>query len=191
MSESSATGRRIWMGRVLAGVGAAAVGWPREIAAQACAPTEPNIEGPFHRPGAPWRADLRAPGELGTPLVVGGRVLDSRCSPLSGAVLDVWHADARGEYDLRGYAHRGQLRTDAQGRFALSTIVPGRYRNGPTYRPAHVHVKVHATGRPVLTTQLYFPGDPENDSDPWIRPSLIMPITRVGPELRGRFDFVV
>lgn len=152
----------------------ALAGPARLVLAQSCpAPTEPNIEGPFYRPGAPRRSRL-VDGLAHAGLVVNGRVTDASCRPLAGTVLEVWQADEHGEYDLAGDRFRGVLRADEQGFFHLETIVPGRYLNGGTYRPAHLHVKVHANGRPTLTTQLYFPGDPENDRDPWFRSSLLL-----------------
>ena len=101
-------------------------------------------------------------------------------TPVVGAVLDVWHADHAGHYDNDGSnlvterSHfRGKLRTDRQGRFELRSILPGRYLNGPTYRPSHVHVKLSARGFAPLTTQLYFEGDPYNERDSFIRRSLV------------------
>ena len=86
---------------------------------------------------------------------------------------------------------RGRVHTDAQGRYHLRTVVPGRYLNGAQYRPAHVHVKLRGSGFRPLTTQLYFPGDPYNDIDPFLHTSLIMPITREPNRLKARFDFVL
>ena len=97
----------------------------------------------------------------------------------------------RGEYDNDGYRFRGALTTDAQGRWELRTIVPGRYLNGDRYRPAHVHVKLRAAGYRALTTQLYFAGDPYNDGDPFIVPSLIMQHAREASVRRAAFDFVL
>lgn len=163
-----------------------------------CSATEPNIEGPYYRSGAPRRADLRPAGAEGVPLVIGGcvRSLDCR-SILRGAVLDVWHADARGRYDNDGhlaespFLYRGLLEVDERGEFRIQTVVPGRYLNGRTYRPAHVHVKVTAPGHRPLTTQLYFPGDPFNDADPFIRPSLIMDVASDRGSEAARYDFVL
>src|SRR5688572_25261525 len=66
------------------------------------APTEPNIEGPFYKGGAPVRSVL-AQGEEGQPLLLEGRVFVAgpTCRPMS-CVLHVWHADHRGRYDLDG-----------------------------------------------------------------------------------------
>lgn len=166
-----------------------------------CAETEDNIEGPYYRPGAPMRADFRDPGMPGTHLTLTGRVLAADCAaPIAGALLDVWQANAAGQYDNDGHAPvradqfvlRGKITTDAQGAFRLDTIVPGRYLNGDDYRPAHIHVKLSAPGRGLLTTQLYFHDDPYNSRDPWIRSSLIM---RELPAASGSracgFDFVL
>ncbi|MCB9603449.1 MAG: hypothetical protein H6721_21465 [Sandaracinus sp.] len=191
--------RRFFVRSSLAGLTLAAL--PGLSRAQCGSLTEPNIEGPFFRPDAPWRTDLAESAPSARPLRLTGVVRDPGCRPLADAVLEVWHADGDGDYDLRGDTFRGRLRTDAQGRFALHTIVPGRYRTGSQFRPAHVHVKVHPNGRPPLTTQLYFPNDPHADTDPWFRSSLLV---RVAPSplvggcgdpraqvLDASFDFVV
>jgi protocatechuate 3,4-dioxygenase beta subunit len=163
-----------------------------------CAWTEPNIEGPYYRPGAPKTAELRPARADGTPLIVTGRVLSADCrTVLAGATLDVWQADAAGHYDNDGtmspeiLRFRGLVDTDASGSFRVSTIVPGRYLNGRTYRPAHIHVKLSAAGHRPLTTQLYFPDDPFNDHDPFRRPSLIMDVEGDDSCKRAVFDFVL
>ncbi|MCB9662202.1 MAG: intradiol ring-cleavage dioxygenase [Sandaracinaceae bacterium] len=158
-----------------------------------CAPrTEDNIEGPFFRAGAPARTDLVVPDEAGVRVVLGGRVLDSSCRPIPGAVIEVWHADDAGDYDLAGFAHRGVLRCDAAGRYQLHTIVPGHYRVGSGFRPAHIHLEVHGRGHQSLTTQLYFPGDPHNERDPFIRSSLILDdLVSAEGALRGHFDITL
>jgi len=157
-----------------------------------CGPvTAENIEGPYYKEGAPNRSVLAGAKTDGTPLVISGVVQTLRCEPLTNVELDVWHANAKGAYDNDGYTFRGAMKTDAHGRFALRTIVPGRYLNGSTYRPAHIHVKVRAKGHEELTTQLYFAGDPYNAKDPFIVDSLIMkPVNDKGVQ-RARFDFVL
>ena len=194
--RTNAMHRRRFLGATLGSLAFAACGGLRTLAAaQACAAqrTARDIEGPFYVPGAPTRSELvDAPR-----LRISGRVRDTACRPLPGAVIEVWQADPEGEYDLDGHAFRGVLRADADGAYTLGTVSPGRYRIGATYRPAHIHVKVHATGRPPLTTQLYFPHDPYNDADPWHRASLELRFAPLGcsdPRLQvrhARFDFVV
>jgi catechol 1,2-dioxygenase len=164
----------------------------------ACAATAPNIEGPYYRQGAPFRRRLVGAGMAGTPLTLSGRVLSLDCrSALSGAMLDVWQADASGHYDNDGSSKdpgmrlRGRLRCNARGEFRVETIIPGRYLNGRQYRPAHIHVKLAAAGHQPLTTQLYFPGDPFNDVDPFIDKSLIVDMTRRSDRAESHYDFVL
>ena len=157
-----------------------------------CGPaTADNLEGPFYKEGAPHRAVLASSRDKGTPLVLSGLVMSRSCTPLANAELDIWHANADGAYDNEGYKFRGALTTDANGRWQLRSIVPGRYLNGRTYRPAHVHVKVRAKKHEELTTQLYFAGDPYNEDDPFIVESLIMKTETTKGVQRGRFDFVL
>lgn len=159
-----------------------------------CEPTTDNIEGPFWKRGAPFRAQLSDASTRGIAMAIGGQVFGGDCRPLAGATLDVWHADAAGDYDNTGWKLRGRLTSGADGRWHVDSIVPGRYLNGSRYRPRHVHVKLAAPGHRALTTQLYFPGDPYNDGDPWFVPSLLL--AQVGPNrdtpgFWARFDFVL
>jgi catechol 1,2-dioxygenase len=166
-----------------------------------CGLTATNIEGPYYRPNAPFTSSLAGSGVRGDALVLSGRVLSLDCkSVLDGAVLDVWHADGDGRYDNDGsfgapnatpMRLRGKVRVDDRGCFAIRTVVPGRYLNGRQYRPSHIHVKVTANGHVPLTTQLYFPGDPYNEVDPFIDRSLIMAVEKNRGEREGRFDFVL
>lgn len=183
--------RRHFLGASLGSLALTVTGGSRLVLAQCAVRTEPDIEGPFYRPGAP----LGARFDEGPSLVVQGAVRDTRCRPMQDAVMEIWQADANGEYDLEGYRFRGTLRTDALGAYRIETVRPGHYRNGSTFRPSHIHVKVHANGRPPLTTQLYFPGDPYNDADPWMRSSLLLTQVRAPGcyphSTPSHFDFVV
>jgi protocatechuate 3,4-dioxygenase beta subunit len=153
--------------------------------------TAANIEGPYFKAGAPDKAVLADDREPGQRLSLSGLVTSTSCAALADVVLEIWHADAAGGYDNDGYHLRGKLRTSTDGRYSVETIIPGRYLNGSRYRPAHVHVKLHAPGHRELTTQLYFEGDPYNDGDPFIDSSLIMPLDTSGGLTRCRFDFVL
>ncbi|MBA3458764.1 MAG: dioxygenase [Deltaproteobacteria bacterium] len=163
------------------------------VPAQACAadPTARNIEGPFYKKGAPHRSVLVDPNDDGQRIRITGTLQSTKCVPIGGAMIDVWQANAAGDYDLEGFRFRGALTTDAKGRYDLRTIIPGRYLNGDRYRPAHIHIKVKAKGFAVLTTQLYFAGDPYNDGDPFIDASLVMQHTAERDIRRARFDFVL
>ncbi|HVJ18242.1 MAG TPA: hypothetical protein VM686_22635, partial [Polyangiaceae bacterium] len=154
--------------------------------------TAPNIEGPFFKVDSPERGNLRQDGTAGTLLRITGTVYGPGCTPLAGALLDFWQADETGAYDTVTYVYRGHQYADADGRYVLETIIPGRYLNGAQYRPAHIHVKAAGEGTMLLTTQLYFEGDPYNAIDPFIAPSLIMPLTEDGSGVQhASFDFVL
>ncbi|HML13067.1 MAG TPA: intradiol ring-cleavage dioxygenase [Xanthobacteraceae bacterium] len=151
------------------------------------APTVRETEGPFFKPSSPERADLREGGLPGRPLDLAGFVVSRACRPVKRALIDLWQADEHGRYDNRGFRLRGHLFTDAAGRFALRTILPGAY----DWRTRHIHVKVQAPGRPVLTTQLYFPDEPLNRSDSLYRRELTLRLEHADDHLLGRFDFVL
>jgi protocatechuate 3,4-dioxygenase beta subunit len=106
---------------------------------------------------------------------------------VSRAALDFWHADTSGEYDNSGFRLRGHQFTDDQGRYRLETIVPGVYPG----RTRHIHVKVHAPGTPILTSQLFFPGEVRNRSDWLFRPDLLVAVIDSSGTMRARFDFIV
>jgi protocatechuate 3,4-dioxygenase beta subunit len=150
-------------------------------------PTARQTEGPYFKPDSPLRASLLEPGLTGTPIVVTGMVLSTACQPIARALIDVWHADDRGAYDTTGFRLRGHQFTDDQGRYRLETIVPGIYVG----RTRHFHLKVQAPNRPVLTTQLYFPGEAVNARDPIFSPELVMRVTETTTGKAGSYDFVV
>ena len=149
--------------------------------------TPEQTEGPFYTPNTPRRSNLAIAGVSGAPLLLTGEVVDTRCRPIGGALLDFWQADARGEYDNEGFRLRGHQFADGRGRFGLRTIVPGLYPG----RTRHIHVKVQRPHGQVLTTQLYFPGEPRNRSDGIFDAALLMDIRRAGAARRARFQFVL
>lgn len=150
-------------------------------------PTPRQTEGPYYTPSPPEKRNFRADGRPGKPLVVLGFVLTRDCRPVSGARVDIWHADGSGAYDNAGFALRGYQLTDGQGRYLFETVWPGRYPG----RTPHIHVKVQRPGGPVLTTQLYFAGDPQNARDGLYDRRLDLALSRDGETPVGRFDFVV
>jgi len=144
-------------------------------------------EGPYFTANSPERASLLEDGMPGTKLVVTGYVYDTNCQPVANALLDFWQADANGVYDNSGYTLRGHQFTDANGRYQLTTVVPGIY----TGRTEHIHVKVQASNGKLITSQLFFPGVTENDADGIFDQSLLMSIQETSDGMQGEFNFVV
>jgi protocatechuate 3,4-dioxygenase beta subunit len=196
MHETKSTRRRF-----LLNTGILAAGWEFSSAgavlSQELAPTpachdgdEPTIrqtEGPFFKPKSPERSDLREPGAGGRPFELSGFVLTRACRPLRGAVVDLWHADDKGQYDGTGFRYRGHVTTGPDGAFRFRTIMPAVYPG----RARHYHVKVQAPGSRLLTTQLYFPDEPANRRDGLFQQALLMRVANAGDGLIGRFDFVL
>ena len=149
--------------------------------------TPAQTEGPYYTPNSPQRASLLESGISGTKIVVTGTVLSTSCEPIVRALVDFWHCDDNGEYDNVGYKLRGHQFTDDAGRYSLETIVPGLYPG----RTRHFHVKVQAPNKPILTTQLYFPGESRNNSDGIFSSKLLMNVQDTAEGKTGKFDFVL
>jgi protocatechuate 3,4-dioxygenase beta subunit len=144
-------------------------------------------EGPYYKAGSPEQADLYQDGMAGTQLVVTGYVYDTNCQPVANAWLDFWQADANGNYDNSGYTLRGHQYTDENGRFQLTTVVPGLYPG----RTEHIHFKLQAPNGKILTSQLFFPGVAQNDSDGIYNANLLLSIQETSDGLQGQYNFVV
>ena len=149
--------------------------------------TPQEIEGPYFRLGAPQRSNLLEPGD--TPgIVLTGRVLTEKGNPIPGAVVNFWSSDAAGNYDMVGYRYTGWVVTDADGRYQVTTIIPGCYE---PREAKHLHVKVQGNSSPV-TTQLYIEGEPGNTDDDFYHPALLVPCTVDANGVKhGSYDFVI
>jgi catechol 1,2-dioxygenase len=130
-------------------------------AAQQCRGTPRDQLGPFYTRGAPEQTALCSSGSGGKELLtISGRIQGADCKPLLGALVEVWHADANGDYSgfTRGKKDdpacllRASIKTDTEGRYRFSTIVPSEYPG----RPRHIHYRVSHTSHTTLVTQLYF-----------------------------------
>jgi protocatechuate 3,4-dioxygenase beta subunit len=130
---------------------------------------------------------LLTPDMTGTRLLLTGHVLSRHCQPIERALLDFWQADDRGQYDNRGFHCRGHQFADEAGGYRLETVVPGLYPG----RTRHIHVKVQAPNRPILTTQLYFPGEARNATDGIFNPALVMTIQDEVAGTVAQFNFVL
>lgn len=177
-----------------------------------------TIEGPYYVPGSPTQdGEVTLPmreDESGTPLLFQGQVTSIDGAPLSGAKVEIWHADAEGFYsqfapNIPEWNLRGTVTADDQGNFKIHTIQPAPYQI-PTdgscgkliaaagwhaWRPAHLHLKVSSPGHQLVTTQLYFPGDPHNEDDiaSAVKPELMLEIKPAdsGTGNQVTYDFVL
>jgi len=173
------------------------IGYPSLSVAQSAAPTpqchagdEATVrqgEGPYFKPRSPERADLVEPGTKAQLVEINGRVLTRSCRPVTGALVDLWHADEHGQYDTAAFRYRGHLFTDDEGHYRFRTILPALYPG----RTRHYHIKVQAPERAVLTTQLYFPDEPANRRDGLFRRELVMQIAQLSDKIETRFDFIL
>lgn len=150
-------------------------------------PTPTQTEGPFFKANSPQRTSLVEPGMPGTKIVLTGVVFSTDCRPIARVRLDFWQADDRGEYDNTGYRLRGHMFTDDAGRYSIETILPGLYPG----RTRHIHVKVQAPNRPVLTTQLYIPGEARNQSDGIFNQGLIVTMRDMPTGKVATFNFIL
>jgi protocatechuate 3,4-dioxygenase beta subunit len=144
-------------------------------------------EGPYYRPAAPRRSQLREDGMAGPVLRVGGLVLTRDCRPVGGARVELWQADAEGHYDLQGPRLRGYQITDTGGRWQFETVRPGLYPG----RTRHLHVKLQPAGGALLTTQLYFPGEARNAGDRLFDKRLLLMVGGDAETMIARYDFVL
>ena len=146
--------------------------------------TETTVFGPFFvesRPELPLGGNM-SEGVAGTPMFVSGVVRDISGNPLAGAVVDSWHSDDEGFYDVQRRPElkmRARFRTDDQGRFWFWSVRPKYYpipNDGPVgqmleaqgrhpYRPEHVHFMIGADGQETLVTHVFIDEDPYLDSD--------------------------
>jgi protocatechuate 3,4-dioxygenase beta subunit len=106
------------------------------------------------KPGVPLRLEFQV-----------SRIAGAACTPLSGAMVDVWHCDAAGVYsdvrdsqfDSRGKKFlRGYQQTNTNGNAEFLTIYPGWYEG----RAVHIHFKIRSAAQggraQEFTSQLYF-----------------------------------
>jgi len=149
--------------------------------------TPREIEGPYFRLGTPMRSNLLEPGDK-PELILTGRVLNERGTPIPNAIVNLWSSDAAGNYDMIGYRYHGYQITDAQGRYEFTTIIPGCYE---PREAKHLHVRVQGNSSPI-TTQLYVGGEPGNEEDDYFAPELVVDCTLdANGTKHGTYDFVV
>jgi protocatechuate 3,4-dioxygenase beta subunit len=139
----------------------------------ACVAKPELTEGPYFVDEKLERSDIRGePGggalTPGVPLALSfavSRLANNTCSPLAGALVDVWQCDAQGAYsDVNDPGFntagkkflRGFQRTDNDGVARFTTVYPGWYRG----RTVHIHFKIRTTAPSnaayEFTSQVFF-----------------------------------
>lgn len=130
--------------------------------------TTADILGPYYKPGSPLGENIIPAGVQTPPLIIEGKVFSHCKDLLPDAVVEIWNANAEGGYDTsEQFLFRGKYQTLSDGEYKFKTIIPGRYLNGSTYRPSHIHFRITAPSHRELVSQIYFKEDPFIDSDPW------------------------
>jgi protocatechuate 3,4-dioxygenase beta subunit len=200
-----------------AGVGFAV---PTIAFARQCDKSPGQGEGPFymntwdrskpvpHHNDLTWVNDpsKKAEGEV---IYVAGQATDLDCKPLKGVMVEIWQACRSGRYGHMAdpnpawldpnFRYFGEFITDENGMYSFKTIKPGPYPVSSSWtRPAHVHFKVSAGLRAeMLTTQMYFAGDPHLGSDrlvnmvskPEQKQLIIEPTRRPGASAEDLYTF--
>ena len=164
--------------------------------------TPSSVLGPFHIEGAPEIAnggDLWK-GQVGEPLVVSGKIVDHKGKPAKGTTLALWQNSGNGLYaqqdaEQSATNYHARLKVADDGTFSYSTVRPISYTvpdDGPAgdmlralgrhaWRPAHLHMIIHAPGRKRLITE-FFPKDDkylEQDAVFGVRSGLVLPFKQV------------
>ena len=178
--------------------------------------TPKQTEGPFYPDKLPLDTDndLLILNDAITPAVgevtyLSGRLLDANGQPLRGAVVEIWQCDNSGAYlhsrtgnrekrdvNFQGF---GRFLTGSTGEYLFRTIKPVPYPG----RTPHIHVKVKAKGKELLTTQCYIKDHPQNEKDgiyrsirdPKARENITLDFAALpnaaAGELAARFDIIV
>jgi protocatechuate 3,4-dioxygenase, alpha subunit len=145
-------------------------------------PTSSQTVGPFFSIALERLCDENLAGAevQGQSIVIEGSVLDGDGAPVPDALLEIWQADAAGNYVCPGsrdsfarsaFHGFGRVATNERGRFRLATIMPGCVRDAAGGEQApHILVSVFMRGLLMrLVTRIYFSGQLKNADDPVLR----------------------
>ena len=162
--------------------GAALTGLAAAARSQTLVATSAQDLGPFYpiiRP-ADHDADLtrikgRTETAVGQPINVIGRIVDRQGKPVRNAQVELWQCNAAGRYDHPGdgansaaldpnFQGFARLASGGDGEFKFRSIKPKDYDTPIGRRTPHIHFSIDGRAE-RLVTQMYFPGEPLNDSD--------------------------
>jgi protocatechuate 3,4-dioxygenase alpha subunit len=122
--------------------------------------------GPYwHLIEDPTWSDATRFGADGDAITLTGTITDGQARPVADALIEIWQSSPPATDDFPAFA---RARTDAQGRFRFTTLMPGPVPGrGNAHQAPHLAVTI--LGRGLLTalhTRVYFDGEPLNDADP-------------------------
>lgn len=134
----------------------------READRLCCLPSQ--TVGPFYHVGL---SDVPPLGCLASPEVPGEhihlrfRLFDGDGQSVPDGIVELWQADALGNYSQPAFCGFARLATDAEGICYFETVRPGRVPDGRGgYQAAHINVTIFARGLlDRLCTRVYFAGD--------------------------------
>lgn len=138
----------------------------------ACVESAEETAGPFpNKTPADLVRENIIGDRTGIPLMITLNIqnVSDACNPIEGALVDIWHCDAQGNYSqydrqLDGNFTsnnflRGRQTTDANGNASFLSIFPGWYPG----RTPHIHVEIKSsTGASLLVTQVSWAEDISN-----------------------------
>ena len=113
---------------------------------------------------------LARDGTLGERIRIEGVIYDGAGEPVKDAMLEIWQANANGQYGSNDFTGWGRAATDfGTGVFFFETIKPGAapFHDGRKQAP-HISIAIFARGINLhLQTRLYFPDESDaNEADP-------------------------
>lgn len=98
----------------------------------------------------------------GNVLYIKGKIQDINCTPIAGAVINLWQVDAYGNNNKQdnNFVGNGTSISDNSGNFSFITIFPAEalVRSGAKISNApHINLRAQHEDFPVVNTKIYFP----------------------------------
>jgi protocatechuate 3,4-dioxygenase beta subunit len=122
----------------------------------------------------------------GEPITLTGKVVDEYCVPVQGAVVELWHADAKGRYQAHDplFQGAGKATTSNMGRYEFLTIFPGS-------TPPRMHIRVRHPNFKTLETTVFFSGHVNPGTVPSDLVAKLEPVDPTNPQLGRTAEFII
>ena len=134
---------------------------------------------------SPTTLNMWRPGDPGQPLRISGWVRSTNGKPIPGATVYIRQADGTGTYTPD---YQGSLKTDKDGSYRFSTVLPGQY-----YGVKHIHIGAVHDGYEFMETRILFKGDPNLDPESEEKHAIHLEEATVNDKtvLFGQFDMIL